>query len=147
MARRSLGRCFRCAGVLRLAALTSFLDIFCPQYFPQTAVENLPNPFNLPLVWHGVNMAEGLKALPSTYRFTHNQSGKRCGSFAWQRSDHCTRSWQSIFWMGSTFRVSWASVWNIFCRRVLGWIGSCKRVSIKFRWQLDLTLSLEPSCV
>jgi hypothetical protein len=25
--------------------------------------------------WHGVNLAEGLKALPSTYRFTHNQSG------------------------------------------------------------------------
>lgn len=55
------------------------------------AVENTPNPFNLPLTvskppetekisltcrqWHGVNMAEGLKALPATYRFTHNQSG------------------------------------------------------------------------
>ncbi|KAG6907531.1 hypothetical protein DXG01_008567 [Tephrocybe rancida] len=27
--------------------------------------------------WHGVNMAEGLKALPATYRFTNNQSGAR----------------------------------------------------------------------
>ena len=44
------------------------------QYFPQTAVEHLENPFPV-LTWHGVNMAEGLKALPSTYRFTHNQSG------------------------------------------------------------------------
>ncbi|THH05337.1 hypothetical protein EW145_g4867 [Phellinidium pouzarii] len=43
------------------------------QYFPTSPVENLQNPFNLPLTWHGVNMAEGLKALPSTYRFTHNQ--------------------------------------------------------------------------
>lgn len=25
--------------------------------------------------WHGVNVAEGLKALPATYRFTHNQTG------------------------------------------------------------------------
>ena len=56
------------------------------------AVDNLRNPFpvlvspgkilpSLFLIslktWHGVNMAEGLKALPSTYRFTHNQSGKR----------------------------------------------------------------------
>ncbi|THH00625.1 hypothetical protein EW026_g1931 [Hermanssonia centrifuga] len=50
-------------------------DVFSPEYFPHTAVENLQNPFNV-LTWHGVNMAEGLKALPSTYRFTHNQSGK-----------------------------------------------------------------------
>ena len=46
------------------------------QYFPREAVENLPNPFPV-LTWHGVNMAEGLKALPATYRFTHNQSGQR----------------------------------------------------------------------
>ncbi len=39
-------------------------------------MENLPNPFPV-LTWHGVNMAEGLKALPATYRFTHNQSGER----------------------------------------------------------------------
>ncbi|KAF4613200.1 hypothetical protein D9613_011183 [Agrocybe pediades] len=58
--------------------------VFSAQYFPTTAVEHTPNPFNLPLTWHGVNMAEGLKALPSTYRFTHNQSG-------------IARSWQISF--------------------------------------------------
>ncbi|KJA17780.1 hypothetical protein HYPSUDRAFT_146022, partial [Hypholoma sublateritium FD-334 SS-4] len=41
------------------------------------------NPFNLPLTWHGVNMAEGLKALPSTYRFTHNQSDLDRASEGW----------------------------------------------------------------
>lgn len=30
----------------------------------------------MPTQWHGVNMAEGLKALPATYRFTSNQTGK-----------------------------------------------------------------------
>ncbi|KAG6829923.1 hypothetical protein H0H92_002946 [Tricholoma furcatifolium] len=50
-------------------------EVFEEQYFPTGPVEDLPNPFNLPLTWHGVNMAEGLKALPATYRFTHNQSG------------------------------------------------------------------------
>ncbi|VDC01870.1 unnamed protein product [Peniophora sp. CBMAI 1063] len=48
--------------------------VFDEQYFPTTAVENTPNPFGLDLVWHGVNMAEGMKALPATYRFTHNQT-------------------------------------------------------------------------
>lgn len=46
-----------------------------PQFFPTVAVENLRNPFPV-LTWHGVNMAEGLKSLPATYRFTHNQSGE-----------------------------------------------------------------------
>ncbi|KAJ7480003.1 hypothetical protein B0H11DRAFT_2026128 [Mycena galericulata] len=57
--------------------------VFTKQYFPTTAVENLPNPFNLPLTWHGVNMAEGLKALPATYRFTHNQSDLDTASEGW----------------------------------------------------------------
>ncbi|KAF9483297.1 hypothetical protein BDN70DRAFT_851929 [Pholiota conissans] len=57
--------------------------VFSPTYFPKTAVENTPNPFNLPLTWHGVNMAEGLKALPSTYRFTHNQSDLDAASLGW----------------------------------------------------------------
>lgn len=48
-------------------------DVFEEQYFPTGPVENLENPFP-ELTWHGVNMAEGLKALPATYRFTHNQS-------------------------------------------------------------------------
>ncbi|KAF9444894.1 hypothetical protein P691DRAFT_735811 [Macrolepiota fuliginosa MF-IS2] len=57
--------------------------VFSEQYFPQTAVEHTPNPFNLPLTWHGVNMAEGLKALPSTYRFTHNQTDLDVASKGW----------------------------------------------------------------
>ncbi|KAJ3006879.1 hypothetical protein NUW54_g3766 [Trametes sanguinea] len=57
-------------------------DVFNEQYFPQEAVENLKNPFPV-LTWHGVNMAEGLKALPSTYRFTHNQSDLDAASKGW----------------------------------------------------------------
>ncbi|KAF8892910.1 hypothetical protein BD779DRAFT_1765810 [Infundibulicybe gibba] len=61
--------------------------VFSQQYFPTTAVswlnESTQNPFNLPLTWHGVNMAEGLKALPSTYRFTHNQSDLDTASKGW----------------------------------------------------------------
>jgi len=48
--------------------------VFSTQYFPTTAVDNTPNPFGLSLTWHGVNLAEGLKALPATYRFTRNQT-------------------------------------------------------------------------
>ncbi|KAK1236555.1 hypothetical protein PQX77_000201 [Marasmius sp. AFHP31] len=33
--------------------------------------------------WHGVNMAEGLKALPATYRFTHNASDLEAASLSW----------------------------------------------------------------
>lgn len=57
-------------------------DVFNTEYFPTTAVENLENPFPV-LTWHGVNMAEGLKALPSTYRFTHNQSDLDRASEGW----------------------------------------------------------------
>ncbi|KAJ7743834.1 hypothetical protein B0H16DRAFT_1560781 [Mycena metata] len=57
--------------------------VFTPQFFPTTAVDHLQNPFNLPLTWHGVNMAEGLKALPATYRFTHNQSDLDTASQGW----------------------------------------------------------------
>ncbi|KAL9709319.1 hypothetical protein Ac2012v2_007673 [Leucoagaricus gongylophorus] len=57
--------------------------VFSQQFFPTTAVEHTPNPFNLPLTWHGVNMAEGLKALPSTYRFTRNQTDLDVASQGW----------------------------------------------------------------
>ncbi|KAJ7051145.1 hypothetical protein C8F01DRAFT_1212766 [Mycena amicta] len=57
--------------------------VFTKQFFPTTAVEHTPNPFNLPLTWHGVNMAEGLKALPATFRFTHNQSDLDTASLGW----------------------------------------------------------------
>ncbi|PFH53444.1 hypothetical protein AMATHDRAFT_137444, partial [Amanita thiersii Skay4041] len=45
------------------------------------------NPFGLPLTWHGVNMAEGLKALPATYRFTKNQSD----------ADRANEGWDLLF--------------------------------------------------
>ncbi|KAJ7222587.1 hypothetical protein GGX14DRAFT_664365 [Mycena pura] len=57
--------------------------VFSAQFFPTKAVEHTPNPFNLDLTWHGVNMAEGLKALPATYRFTHNQSDLDVASQGW----------------------------------------------------------------
>ncbi|KAJ7582533.1 hypothetical protein C8J56DRAFT_955050 [Mycena floridula] len=57
--------------------------VFAEEYFPKGPVENLTNPFGLELSWHGVNMAEGLKALPATYRFTHNQSDIDAATTAW----------------------------------------------------------------
>ncbi|KAK0186298.1 hypothetical protein F5146DRAFT_1065341 [Armillaria mellea] len=57
--------------------------VFSEEYFPTIAVETLENPFGLELSWHGVNMAEGMKALPSTYRFTHNVSDLQAASEGW----------------------------------------------------------------
>ncbi|KAF9062646.1 hypothetical protein BDP27DRAFT_1385106 [Rhodocollybia butyracea] len=54
--------------------------VFESQYFPTTATDHLQNPLGF---WHGVNMAEGLKALPATYRFTHNQSDLDRASEGW----------------------------------------------------------------
>ncbi|KAH8825588.1 hypothetical protein DL96DRAFT_1609360 [Flagelloscypha sp. PMI_526] len=60
-------------------------EVFKPQNFPTTAVEDPEsNPFPV-LTWHGVNIAEGLKALPSTYRFTHNTSDLEAASDIWDR--------------------------------------------------------------
>ncbi|KAF5313805.1 hypothetical protein D9758_017919 [Tetrapyrgos nigripes] len=56
--------------------------VFSSQYFPTTATDNLPNPL-ASFSWHGVNMAEGLKALPATYRFTHNKSDLDRASEGW----------------------------------------------------------------
>ncbi|TCD71795.1 hypothetical protein EIP91_003138 [Steccherinum ochraceum] len=56
--------------------------VFANASFPKGPVEHLSNPFPV-LTWHGVNMAEGLKALPSTYRFTHNQSDLDAASLGW----------------------------------------------------------------
>ncbi|KAJ3847972.1 hypothetical protein EV368DRAFT_76450 [Lentinula lateritia] len=57
--------------------------VFSREYFPTGPVENLTNPFGIELSWHGVNMAEGLKALPATYRFTHNQSDIDAANLSW----------------------------------------------------------------
>ncbi|CAK5281695.1 unnamed protein product [Mycena citricolor] len=56
--------------------------VFSEEFFPKLEAEKLENPFP-ELSWHGVNMAEGLKALPATYRFTHNQSDLDVASKGW----------------------------------------------------------------
>ncbi|KAJ7701985.1 hypothetical protein B0H16DRAFT_750843 [Mycena metata] len=56
--------------------------VFSEEFFPKIEAEKLENPFP-ELSWHGVNMAEGLKALPATYRFTHNQSDLDVASKGW----------------------------------------------------------------
>ncbi|KAJ7189546.1 hypothetical protein GGX14DRAFT_547061 [Mycena pura] len=56
--------------------------VFSEKFFPKVEAEKLKNPFP-ELSWHGVNMAEGLKALPATYRFTHNQSDLDVASKGW----------------------------------------------------------------
>ncbi|KAK7062692.1 hypothetical protein VNI00_000180 [Paramarasmius palmivorus] len=57
--------------------------VFSEELFPRGPVEGLPNPFGKELYWHGVNLAEGLKALPATYRFTHNSSDLKAASLSW----------------------------------------------------------------
>ncbi|KAK0450414.1 uncharacterized protein EV420DRAFT_753695 [Desarmillaria tabescens] len=58
-------------------------EVFKAENFPHGPVENLENPTGYVLSWHGVNMAEGMKALPATYRFSHNQSDLNLASSGW----------------------------------------------------------------
>lgn len=49
-----------------------WIGVFQPQNFPKVPTEQAGNnPFGV-LTWHGVNMAEGLKAGASAYRYTSN---------------------------------------------------------------------------
>ena len=49
-----------------------WIGVFQEQYFPKVATELAGNaPFGV-LTWHGVNMAEGLKAGAAAYRYTGN---------------------------------------------------------------------------
>ncbi|KAI0717992.1 hypothetical protein C8T65DRAFT_99370 [Cerioporus squamosus] len=57
-------------------------DIFAEANFPKTATEGLTSPFG-DLAWHGVNVAEGLKALAVSYRFTQNKTELDVASAAW----------------------------------------------------------------
>ncbi|KIJ25600.1 hypothetical protein M422DRAFT_273413 [Sphaerobolus stellatus SS14] len=50
-----------------------WIGVFQKENFPTIAVDNLTAPFGV-LTWHGVNMAEGLKAPAAAWRFSHNQS-------------------------------------------------------------------------
>ncbi|EEB92486.1 hypothetical protein MPER_08995 [Moniliophthora perniciosa FA553] len=49
--------------------------VFSEEFFPKTSAWGLPNPFKAAIVWHGVNVAEALKAGAVAYRFTHNETG------------------------------------------------------------------------
>ncbi|KAF9255853.1 hypothetical protein L218DRAFT_1008082 [Marasmius fiardii PR-910] len=57
--------------------------VFLEQNFPKGAIDHLQNPTGWVLAWHGVNLAEGMKALPAAYRFTHNESDLTSTSQAW----------------------------------------------------------------
>lgn len=50
----------------------NWIEVFQEQYFPKLPTEQLgPGPFGV-LTWHGVNVAEGLKAGAAAYRYTNN---------------------------------------------------------------------------
>lgn len=57
---------------------TNWYSVFTPGNFPTQAVTDMS------INWHGVNMAEGLKSFPATYRFTNNTSYISMGKTAWQ---------------------------------------------------------------
>lgn len=59
-----------------------WFGVFQKEYFPTIAVDNITSPFGV-LTWHGVNMAEGLKAPASAYRYTHNESMLLASSQGW----------------------------------------------------------------
>ncbi|KAK7060778.1 hypothetical protein VNI00_000510 [Paramarasmius palmivorus] len=59
--------------------------VFSEELFPKTSAWGMPNPFNTRLVWHGVNVAEALKAGAVAYRFTHNETELSATSAAWDR--------------------------------------------------------------
>ncbi|KAH7106279.1 hypothetical protein BKA62DRAFT_288846 [Auriculariales sp. MPI-PUGE-AT-0066] len=58
-------------------------DVFKTAAFPTVAAELMPIEDPNPGSWHGVNLAEGLKALPATYRFTGNISDLTRASEGW----------------------------------------------------------------
>ncbi|KAK7053027.1 hypothetical protein VNI00_004348 [Paramarasmius palmivorus] len=58
-------------------------EVFTTKNFPTIAVDTLQNPTGYVLSWHGVNLAEGIKALPAAWRFTHNESDLTRTSEGW----------------------------------------------------------------
>ncbi|KAL0067433.1 hypothetical protein AAF712_005419 [Marasmius tenuissimus] len=58
-------------------------QVFDPNLFPKTATEGIRNPTGFGLSWHGVNLAEGLKGLPASYRWTRNQTDLDVISKGW----------------------------------------------------------------
>ncbi|KAF5343072.1 hypothetical protein D9758_011159 [Tetrapyrgos nigripes] len=65
--------------------------MFSPEVFIKTPTGGPDDnpPLGYIRAWHGVNVAEAFKALPATYRFTHNQSG--------QYLDRASEGWDLVF--------------------------------------------------
>lgn len=62
-------------------------EVYKEENFPTKEVDELENPTGYVLSWHGVNFAEGMKALPAMYRVTANQS----------ELDSISKGWDMLF--------------------------------------------------
>ncbi|KAG8703304.1 hypothetical protein FRC09_004234 [Ceratobasidium sp. 395] len=58
---------------------TNWRDVLSASKFPTTSVTDFR------IYWHGVNLAEGLKASAASYRFTHDATEKTDASASWDR--------------------------------------------------------------
>ncbi|CAE6395242.1 unnamed protein product [Rhizoctonia solani] len=61
------------------AVSTNWRDVMSEAKFPTSSVSEFR------IYWHGVNLAEGLKASGATYRFTHDETEKTEAAAAWDR--------------------------------------------------------------
>ncbi|CAE6403525.1 unnamed protein product [Rhizoctonia solani] len=61
------------------AVSTNWRDVMSEAKFPTSSVSQFK------IYWHGVNLAEGLKASGTTYRFTHDATEKTEAAAAWDR--------------------------------------------------------------
>ncbi|CAE6493082.1 unnamed protein product [Rhizoctonia solani] len=61
------------------AVSTNWRDVMSEAKFPTSSVSQFR------IYWHGVNLAEGLKASGTTYRFTHDATEKTEAAAAWDR--------------------------------------------------------------
>ena len=124
-------------------------EVYKEENFPKIEVDNLENPTGyvlsvrnplfglrassrdklmLPSLpqWHGVNFAEGMKALPAMYRVTANQSGewtlpfplppRNIGNSGQNRLTLFFRARQHQPRLGHAFRVSWPTVGDVLVR-------------------------------
>ena len=98
---------------------SNWFGVFEPANFPKLPTEQLgASPFGV-LTWHGVNMAEGLKAGAAAYRLTGNASGMSSSREMWRTSAHvCIRPRGLCNWLGSRLRIPWPSVWHLLRRRI-----------------------------
>ncbi|KAF9530548.1 hypothetical protein CPB83DRAFT_905197 [Crepidotus variabilis] len=59
--------------------------VFSDQYFPKGPTEGLSNPLGLQYMWHGVNVAQALKASAVSYRMSGSQTDLDNASSAWDK--------------------------------------------------------------